>query len=633
MGFVEGQSLAQRLADGPLPSREAAALLARVAEAIEYAHRHGVIHRDLKPANILLDQNGTPRVTDFGLAKKLQTDSSLTGSGQVMGTPSYMPPEQAGGNRGQIGPAADVYALGSTLYCMVTGRPPFQAATVMDTILQVLGDEPVPPRRLNASIPRDVETICLKCLEKVPARRYAGALALREDLQRYLDGRPIVARAVMMLERATKWARRRPAIAGLAAALVLALFVGFTGMAALWARAHKNATIAQNNEVKALRSAQTEAEARSEAQKQATIATLRADALRLQDYINRVNLAYRECLDNDVARAIELLEGCPTDLRGWEWAYVHRQCHLDLNTFREPAPVVHAVAFSPDGRRVASGTGSFMGGGAGDLVVRDAATGREVYAHRGLSGGVHAVAFSPDGVLLAAGHGATLTVLDAATGRERLHRSTGSLTIDGLAFTPDGRRILAGSGGNPGYAKLWDAATGDLVGDAFPGFGGEFAYVAVSPDGHLAAVGSAGRVDVWDLQAHKLIRTLRGHERFVYAVAYSPDGRYLASGGRDRTIRLWDLESGKEIHRFAGHPREVTCVAASPDGRRLLSSDYNAHELRLWDVEGRKLIRRIGFGSTAPTRGSFSPDSRHAVWTGTDGVVRVYELTPHDRDR
>jgi len=142
MGFVEGQSLSHRLTDGPLPCRQAAALMVTVAEAIDYAHQHGVIHRDLKPGNILLDQKGNPRVTDFGLAKRIQGDSGLTGSGQIMGTPSYMPPEQAGGNRGAVGPAADVYALGATLYCAVTGRPPFQAATAMDTILQVISEEP-----------------------------------------------------------------------------------------------------------------------------------------------------------------------------------------------------------------------------------------------------------------------------------------------------------------------------------------------------------------------------------------------------------------------------------------------------------------------------------------------------------
>ncbi len=154
MAFVEGRSLAERLADGPMPPREAAALLLDVTRAIEYAHSRGVIHRDLKPSNILIGANGRPRVTDFGLAKRVQGDSGLTGSGQIMGTPSYMPPEQAGGRRGEVGPAADVYALGATLYCMVTGRPPFQAATAMDTVLQVMSDEPVPPRRLNATIPR-----------------------------------------------------------------------------------------------------------------------------------------------------------------------------------------------------------------------------------------------------------------------------------------------------------------------------------------------------------------------------------------------------------------------------------------------------------------------------------------------
>ncbi len=193
MAFVQGPSLAERLADGPMPPREAAALLLDVTTAVEYAHSRGVIHRDLKPSNILVGADGSPRVTDFGLAKRVQGDSGLTGSGQIMGTPSYMPPEQAGGRRGEVGPPADVYALGATLYCMVTGRPPFQAATAMDTVFQVLSDEPVPPRRLSATIPRDLETICLKCLEKEPGKRYASAAALREDLRRFLLEEPIAA--------------------------------------------------------------------------------------------------------------------------------------------------------------------------------------------------------------------------------------------------------------------------------------------------------------------------------------------------------------------------------------------------------------------------------------------------------
>ncbi|MFI5454553.1 MAG: serine/threonine-protein kinase, partial [Isosphaerales bacterium] len=166
MGYVEGQSLAQRVAAGPLPPREAAALMREVSDAVQYAHEHGVIHRDLKPANVLLDAGGRPKVTDFGLAKKLEGDAGLTASGQVMGTPAYMSPEQAAGLLDEVGTAADVYSLGATLYCLLTGRPPFQASSAIDTLLQVLEREPVSPRALNPAVDRDLETVCLKCLQK-----------------------------------------------------------------------------------------------------------------------------------------------------------------------------------------------------------------------------------------------------------------------------------------------------------------------------------------------------------------------------------------------------------------------------------------------------------------------------------
>jgi tRNA A-37 threonylcarbamoyl transferase component Bud32 len=231
MGFIEGESLAQRVAAGPLSPRQAAMLLREVSEAVQFAHDRGVIHRDIKPANILIDAQGRPKVTDFGLAKKLQGGNGLTASGQIMGTPSYMPPEQASGQPDAVGPPADVYALGATLFCLVTGRPPFQAATAMDTLLQVLGDEPVPPRRLNPSVPPDLETICLKCLEKEPSRRYASAGALAEDLARWLGGEPILARPTGRLERLIKWARRRPT----AAALILVITAAVVGAAALGA--------------------------------------------------------------------------------------------------------------------------------------------------------------------------------------------------------------------------------------------------------------------------------------------------------------------------------------------------------------------------------------------------------------
>jgi WD40 repeat protein len=627
MGFVEGQSLSHRLANGPLPSRQAAGLILKVAEAIEYAHHIGVVHRDLKPGNILVDRSGNPRVTDFGLAKKVQGDSGLTASGQIMGTPSFMAPEQAGGKQGEVGPPADVYALGSTLYCTITGRPPFHAATAMDTVIQVVSEDPVPPRRLNPTVDRDLETICLKCLEKEPARRYDSAAALGEDLHRYLGGEPIVARPVTAIERAVKWARRRPAIAGLAAALALALALGFSGMALLWARAEQNAASAQKNEVRALQAAQTETEAKSEAQKQAAIATEKAEALRRADYASRVNLAYQECQDSNITLALELLDGCPPDLRGWEWSYVSRQCHLDVKTFRESAPVVHSVAFSPDGLRIASGSGAFLGNAPGDLVVRNVSTGAEVFAHRGLPGGVHAVAFSPDGRSLATGYGPTLAVWDAASGRERFHRNTGSNTVDTLSFTPDSRRIVTGCGGEPGYTKIWDAATGDLVGDPLPGFGGNFAAVAVSPDGRQVAVTSAGRVDVWDLETRKVVHILRGHERFVYAVAFSPDGRYLASGGWDRTVRLWDRATGAEVRKYPGHEGFVRGLAFSPDSQQIVSGAEDK-SVKLWSVNSDRELATLPGHEHYVMCVAFSPEGQLMASGGVDHSLKLWFATP-----
>ena len=210
MAFVEGDSVAKKLADGPLPPRDAAQLVKQVAVAVDYAHSQGIIHRDLKPANVLLDRLGQPKVTDFGLAKHTRGNSDLTATGQILGTPSYMPPEQAKGQHDQIGPRSDVYALGAILYCLVTGRPPFLAATPLETLTQVIAEPPASPRRLNRSIPRDLECVVLKCLEKLRSDRYPSAAALGEDLGRYLDDIPVRARPVSLIRKSWRWMRRHP---------------------------------------------------------------------------------------------------------------------------------------------------------------------------------------------------------------------------------------------------------------------------------------------------------------------------------------------------------------------------------------------------------------------------------------
>ncbi len=452
MAFVEGRSLAERLAEGPMPAREAAALLLEVGGAIEYAHRRAVIYRDLKPANILIDPEGNPRVTDFGLAKKLQGDRGLTGSGQIMGTPSYMPPEQAGGKRGEIGPAADVYALGATLYALVTGRPPFQSATAMDTVLQVLSDEPVAPRRLNASIPRDLETICLKCLEKEPGKRYAGATELGEDLRRFLAGEPILARPVTRLERTVKWARRRPAIASLMGLVALVTAVGLGGVVWQWRQAvlargdaERHAERAQAQTALAEERLQDSVEARAKEAEQTQLAEQRL-------YIARMNLVERSSEDYNGALLQQGLdEQLPanqggSDRRGFEWYYWRRKFASGHITLRGHTHPVWAVAFSPDGKRVASG--SWDG-----VKLWDAATGQSIRTLKGDSGPVSGVSFSPDGGRLAsAGHNRMVRVWDAATGKGMLTLSGDTDWVNTVAFGPDGAGSPQAAGmGRSGY--------------------------------------------------------------------------------------------------------------------------------------------------------------------------------------
>ncbi|MHC1769229.1 MAG: serine/threonine-protein kinase [Verrucomicrobiia bacterium] len=247
MDYVEGPNLAALLRDGPLPARRAAAYAKTIAEAVAYAHQKGILHRDLKPSNVLIDPLDQTRVTDFGLAKQLSGDSDLTVSGQVLGSPNFMAPEQAQGRHREIGPGSDVYSLGALLYHLLTGRPPFQAATLTEVLRQVATTEPAAPRLLNAGIPRDLETICLKCLEKDISRRYPTAQWLANELSRFLRGEPILARPVGVAGKAAKWCQRNPLPAGAVGLAVLALLAGLAGVAWQWKRAEAEALLNRRN--------------------------------------------------------------------------------------------------------------------------------------------------------------------------------------------------------------------------------------------------------------------------------------------------------------------------------------------------------------------------------------------------
>jgi hypothetical protein len=417
--FCAGGSLDKKLAGTPLPPRETATLVAKLAQGVQAAHEAKVLHRDLKPGNVLLAADGTPKVTDFGLAKKLDAQG-VTITGVIMGTPSYMAPEQARGASQELGPAVDVYALGAILYECLTGRPPFRAATTWDTLHQVLTREPVPPRQLNVQVPRDLETVCLKCLHKEAIKRYASAPELADELGRFLRGEPIVARPVGRLERGVKWARREPRVAGMLAAVLGVLAVGVTVSTML-------AVKATQNEQKVLEH------------------KYRAEMILVQREYEAGNLEHiRELLEAQIPRGWNA-----TDFRGFEWYFWERLSRPNMkpdyniddferipDVLRRPGSwpldrqdsisghtaVVSCVSFSPDGRRLASGSW--------DQTVCVWRTPPEVslppgdqvqLTLRGHTASVRSVSYSPDGRLLAsAGGDKTVRVWDAASGQELL---------------------------------------------------------------------------------------------------------------------------------------------------------------------------------------------------------------------
>jgi serine/threonine protein kinase len=541
--YVAGDNLAQRLQGTPWPARQAAELIETLSRAVQHAHDHGVIHRDLKPGNILLsgvrsqgsevrDQGGVPadscpltpdpcpKITDFGLAKLLVGERfDPTQSGAILGTPSYMAPEQAAGTGRAVGPAADIYALGAILYECLTGRTPFKAATPLDTLLQVQTEEPVPPSRLQPKLPRDLETICLKCLEKEPARRYPTALALAEDLRNFQDRRPVRARPVGWTGRLSRWCRRNPVVAILLAAVLLVFAAGSlasTVLAVLADRRANEAAEAQSRAEGESENARREAEAKT-----AALEEVRQQKDRAQKELARAEFVAYAFRLREAQAAIEqgrleegraVLELCDLKLRRWEHDHVFRQT-LQLRTeLWGNAGPVRRVSFSPDGRRIAAAI----------------QFGWDAQQRKPLPGKVQ--------------------VWDVQQEREvlSLKGHTGALTS--VCYSPDGKRLV--SAGDAGEIKVWDAATGKEV-LALKGLTDRAWSPCFSPDGGRIAAGSVGTVKVWDAATGKEVRTIQGAGP---GVCFSPDGRRLASGFPGTQAKVWDAATGEELLVLTGTP-------------------------------------------------------------------------------
>jgi WD40 repeat protein len=614
--FVDGGSLSARCTGTPLPPAEAAVLVEKLADAMAHAHARGVVHRDLKPANVLLTRAGEPKVTDFGLARKLGASDGLTASGAIMGTPSYMAPEQAGGNSKAIGPAADVYALGAVLYELLTGRPPFRAASLMDTLMQVVSDDPVPPSRLQSRLPRDLETVCLKCLSKDPGRRYATADELADDLRRFRNGEPVRARPVGPAERAVKWVRRRPATAALLALLAVTTATGFGLVTWKWLdadRARGEANSAREEAVQALAKARAEQAKADSERSRAETQLSRSESLL---YANGIRLAERELLAGDKASAVQLLDECRRDLRGWEWHFLRRQLALGSSaTWTGLEQPVGPVAFGPDGSLLA-------GGGGGKLFVLDPA-GKEVRSWLGPAP-VRAIAWAADGKLLASGDLAGNVAVRTAVGDSLVTIRAHTKGVTSLAFAPDGRTLA--SGGADALAVLWDAVTGREL-HICGGHGGPVLAVAFSPDGQTLATASSDKtVKLWDVATGANRYTYREHQQSVGTVAFSPDGRHIASGASD--LRLWPAAGGDAEWTLN---EDVALLAFHPGGKRMFALT-GGRALKILDAATGDAVLTLAVPKDVPPSLAVGPNG-HRLAGGRvtpKGEILLWDGTPTD---
>ncbi len=608
--------------------RSVAQIGRQAAQGLSYAHARGIVHRDIKPSNLLLDTAGIVWITDFGLAKA--DEDGLTTTGDIFGTLRYMAPERF---RGQGDGRADIYALGLTLYELLTLRAAYNASDRLNLIEQIKSGEPPRPRSIDGRIPRDLETIVLKAIEKDPGRRYATARAMSEDLSRFLADEPIQARRASAAEQYWRLARRNPLVAVMGGVLVGVLALATVGSFLAARRFRTQAETQHTLAVNEAAAHQTANEAN---------ASLRATQAELRQtvYATRSNLALAAWDAADVRRLrslLDLLRPAPgqPDLRGWEWRYLWQLSHEERLVLRAREDSFSDVAFSPDGQTIA---GLEMTGGI-QLWDRNTGklqrtTGITTKGRRAdLSGGVSALAFSPDGRSLAGpGPDASLMLYDVDTGLPALTFEGPPGAVLGLAWSPDGRTLVAGIAAH--VMGIWDARDGHRIYKSFGGHRGPIASVAFSPDGRTIASASYDHtVKLWNPEDPNQPRAvLAGHTDEVRAVAFSPDGRRLASAGLDRTIRVWDAGSGAGVGVIRGHSGAVRSLAYLPDGARVLTGSAD-ETVRVWDAASGQELRTFKGHTVDVDAVAVSPDGHDFASASGDRTLRIWDAASPQRPR
>jgi eukaryotic-like serine/threonine-protein kinase len=597
--YLAGGSLAGKLKEnGKLPVPETIGMLQKIARGVDAAHQKGIVHRDLKPANVLLDAVGNPKVADFGLARR--GNSELTQTGAIMGTPAYMSPEQARGDTNFIGPESDVWSLGVILYECLTGVKPFTATDSWAVIQKILNDEPFRPRSLDPNIPKDLELICLKCLSKVAHERYTTAAKLADDLDRFAAGEPVSVRQSGTVEAALKWAKRKPTLAGLYAVAAISIFLLAFGsiVAFLW-RAEADArqtAVAEKKNVEiakqeadvarlAAENASKEANSARDREEVAHTATRKAqDELAKQDAIRKVDLAHRAVGDANALRALRLLDSIDPTRRGWDWRYVTQLAQPEIKKFRGDLQIITNFALTKDESKVFASCPERVRGW-------DLDTDKELQGYRGHTIAVRQVALHPDEKIAA------------------------SVSADGSVH-------------------IWEMATSKRLHAFQVKSHPEICRMAFSPDGKSLAIGEvSGTISIWDPQTGSKLRELTGHQFFVPAMQFLQDGRLL-SGGMDGTLRVWDIQTGKESFPPTQTGSAIWSIGISLDAKQMcVGQEYGRllqYEQQSGTGPGVPFLFKQAF-QAHPSRIwaiAFNQDGSRLLTAGMDRTAKVWGILP-----